>query len=102
MRMKNKYPECEKLQAVHEESQKIGQFLDWLTGERGIYFCKFYTLEELLEYDPGIDYREEDAGFIRDYTPIQSLLAEYFEIDMDKVEEERRQILEELRRANNE
>ncbi len=32
--MKNQYPECEKMMAVKDKSQVIGEFLEWLTCER--------------------------------------------------------------------
>lgn len=97
---KTKYPECEKLHAVHEESQKIGEFIEWLRYDKGIQLGKYYTVDELNEADPGMEY--QSGEFIAVYDPINKLLAEYFEIDLDKVEEERRQILEELRKANDE
>lgn len=34
------YPECERMVAVAPESQKIGEFLDWL-GQQGIHLAVF-------------------------------------------------------------
>jgi hypothetical protein len=79
------YPECEKMNAVQGDSQKIGAFLDWLQNDLGIV---------LAEYD-----NEDDELYRANYT-IEKLLARYFDIDLDKVEQERRQMLEELRQAN--
>lgn len=94
--MENKYPECEKLHAVHEESQKLGYFLDWLTGEYRVTLCKWHEAEYDRELD--IEYPE---GFYPTYEKIQDILAKYFGIDMNKVDEERVQILEELRSKHN-
>lgn len=78
------YPECEKMAAVQDKSQTIGEFLDWLGTK--------YTLAEYDEYD-------EDELFPVSIN-IQKLLAEYFEIDLDKVEEEKNDILNEMRKLN--
>lgn len=37
-----KYPECEKLKEVSEDSNKIGAFLDWLMYDKGIVLSKEY------------------------------------------------------------
>ena len=74
-------PECNKLSAVAEESQKIGKFLLWL-GDNKIELCTF------------------EDGFL-DYYPIHSsfenLLAKYFNIDLQKVEQEKQALLDWLR-----
>ena len=79
----SKYPECEKLSAVSADSNKIGAFLDWLVYDKGIYLAEYSELDELWAIN----------------TPFERLLAEYFEIDLDKVEDERRAMLEGLRNA---
>jgi len=75
--------ECDKLAAVSGDSQTIGAFLDWLQSEKG------YTLCDVDRHDR--------------FTPVsdgtQALLAEYFEIDLNKVEQERRGLLAALREA---
>lgn len=73
-------PECDKMLAIHEDSQKIGEFIEWL-GEQGMEIC--------------VDCMDGE------YTPLrktrEQLLAEYFDIDLEKVEQERRKILKSLR-----
>ncbi len=67
-------PELDRMGAITDESQKLGEFLEWLQIK--------YTLCELRndEYFPvSIN--------------INQLLAEYFEIDLVKVEVERRLVL---------
>ena len=71
-----KYPECEKLAIVSDESQTIGVFLDWLCEEMDVN----------VEYDTGLT--------------INELLAKFYDIDLNKVEEERRAILEYIRTIN--
>lgn len=80
----NKYPECEKLHAVSEKSQELGFFLDWLTSN-GIVLAKWH--DDIDQLYPA-------------HETIQNILARYFDIDMNKVDEERAQILEELRSKN--
>lgn len=77
--------ECAKLVAVSKDSQTIGTFLDWLRSGRvpRVTLCVMDDSSE--RYRPS-------------YTSIEKLLAEYFEIDLNKVEEERRAILEGIRR----
>jgi len=77
----SKYPECEKMSAVREESQAIGQFLDWLCGEKEYEICSY-----------------KDGDIL---TPIrfsiENLLAEFFDIDLKKVEKEKHAMLVALR-----
>ncbi len=76
------YPEHIKLARVKDYSQAIGEFLEWLP-------TKGYVVAEY--------FREEVSGKVQllpAYKTIQDLLAEFFEIDQKKLEEERRHMLE--------
>lgn len=74
------YPEHEKLATVKNQSQPQGELLQWI-GDRGILLCRWND--------------DIDA-----YVPIarttSSLLAEYHEIDLDRLEQEKRRMLEDL------
>ncbi|MFA5152110.1 MAG: hypothetical protein WC554_06110 [Clostridia bacterium] len=85
----SKYQETTKLVKVSPESLKLGAFLDWLQNQ-GIHLCKWEETH-CSAGDP------EDLVEIR--TPKEKLLAQYFEIDLDKVEIEKRNLLEEIRNA---
>ena len=74
------YPELEKLKEVSKTSQEIGEFLNWLP-EIGIYLCRY----------------DEEDYFYRSVVDFEKLLAEYFKIDLNKVEQEKREILEDIR-----
>jgi hypothetical protein len=76
-----KYPEHVKLRAVKDDSQKLGAFLDWLQ-EQGIAL-----------------YHDEPEPLAVCLTT-EKLLAKYFEIDLDKIETEKRAMLEEQRQLN--
>jgi hypothetical protein len=78
-------PECDKMLAVRDKSQVIGEFLDWL-GEQGITLAR-YTEDTEVKMD----------RLVPVYTSIDKILAEYFDIDLDKVEQEKRTILKALR-----
>lgn len=88
-------PECEKLAMVSDESNKIGQFLDWLSS-KGVVLC---TWEENDDEDTN-DYMPHvllPANQYRGGYGINRLLAEYYSIDLDEVERERRALLDWLR-----
>jgi hypothetical protein len=81
------YPECEKMSKVKKQSQLVGEFLDWLVNEREIV---------LSEYHEG-EGRNDEEVLMPISVKIEKLLAEFFEIDLNKVEQERRQMIEEIR-----
>lgn len=68
------FPELEKLKVIQEKSQAAGEFYHWAIHKGYIKQRMFLNLDKIL--------------------------AEFFEIDLEKIDNEKRQILEELRRAN--
>lgn len=106
-----KYPECEKLADTKQYSQKIGEFLEWLE-EKGVELATRHTHtkecvdprdQEVFEEDPDeLDDDEYLCGCHEDelllyYVGTEKLLADFFGIDLKKVEEERRAMIEDLR-----
>lgn len=103
-----KYPEHAKLKKVKEKSHACGEFLDWLQHKKKFFF---YTLHEHSEdcyvgtSNPRNVYgRERICGISTGiglvpvgYVDTTKLLAEYFEIDTEKLEQEKMALLEELR-----
>lgn len=85
----NKYPECDKVKDISDISQKIGEFIEWLK-EKNYIICK-----------KEIDEEYGTAFFHPTYLPMEETLAEFFNIDLNKLEEERRNILEEFRKKCN-
>jgi DNA integrity scanning protein DisA with diadenylate cyclase activity len=79
-----KYPESEKMKAVSEQSQICGEFLEWLISK--------YNLIRLDEY---FEQSALPIGY-SSFIGIERVLAEYFGIDMNLVEQERRVMIEEL------
>jgi hypothetical protein len=82
-------PELDKMAQFTDKSQHIGEFLDWLLGERNLMFARWPDEDEESEWS--LD------SPIPECLDINGLLAEYFGVDLVKVENERRSILEYLR-----
>jgi hypothetical protein len=79
-----KYPEHKKLNISTHKSQVIGEFLDWQRTK-----CRRLCFFDLT-YD----------GYRPVNNTIEEILAEYFEIDLVKLEQEKKLILEKLRNQN--
>lgn len=121
------YPEHEKLRSISDQSQAIGEFLEWLQGEQGVRLIKPADFEdrqicqaagcysgkrtrirrgERQEFDcPQCD----GSGFVDVIVhdrnapfrfSIPGLLAEFFGIDEGRLEAEKRAMLDALRSAN--
>lgn len=107
-----KYSEHAKLWEIKDESQAIGEFVEWLGG-KGIFLAedKECTVSEYLDRETGSsrgwDLMHADqitenpewfqSGTYRIHIPIEKLLASFFDIDQEKLEEEKREMLEEMR-----
>ncbi len=74
-------PELNRMQAIQPKSEIIGEFLDWLFYEKNLNICEMY---EGLTFQPL-------------YKSPNNWLAEYFGIDLDKVDQEQKAILQNLR-----
>jgi hypothetical protein len=80
--MTTDYPEHAKLASIPEPvRQAVGDFIGWL-DEESLTLCTFHSRHE--EFTPAWRSRE-------------SLMAAFFEIDMAKVEDEKRAMLDALR-----
>jgi len=73
------FPQLAKMQAVQEQSQSIGEFIEWL-GENGMTIC---TSEDGLR----------GTNFYPVMKSSEALLAQHFNIDLNAVERERRAVL---------
>lgn len=104
-----KTPELEKLNSIYRYHQKIGEFLEWI---REKYSAEFYSHRKSTEVSTdmfGHPYIDPGTGEERTYqaTRLMSigkktevLLAEFFELDLDRVEQERRVLLKHLRECS--
>ena len=99
------YPEHDKLAVIAERSQEIGDFLEWLDSQ-GLVVCRWHeTYVEEMD-DPDGKSFFNPSGKIRHYDPAgyrpanentEKLLAQYSEIDLDVLEQEKRTMLAKLR-----
>jgi hypothetical protein len=87
-------PELDRQLAIVEsgEPQTVQEFYDWLTMEKKWVLAR-YVPEEERRGDDGI-YGEQP---VQVYVQPGALMAEFFGIDLDKIEAERRAILDALR-----
>lgn len=85
--MKTETPELNRIIGVSEDSQRIGEFLEWLAEQEIV----------LAEWD---DNAGNDADLFQIHTTREQLLADYFEIDLVKAEKERQALLDEVRAEN--
>ena len=106
-----RYPEHEKLHQVAALSQACGEFVDWLESEKKIVFGQYHTHgPTCLGWDedrkrvnyrspgPHCEFRENEL--VPTIFNLKNALAEFFEIDQKKLEDEKLQLLEEQRQLN--
>lgn len=117
------YPEHEKLKAVAEVSQKIGEFLVDFLGSKGIHLARYDVLSDACRNckhdDPhktgrgmfswfcGVggckcdhNYRgnPDELGYIPE--TVEQLLAEFFGINQARIDAEKDEMLAKIRKAN--
>lgn len=83
MTIKNTYPEHEKLAAVSAESQVLGEFLE--SDDHPYVLAEWVTFEGYSE-----------PRLMPVQKSIQQILADYFDINLQKIESEKRQMLSAL------
>lgn len=95
------YPEHVRLHAVKKESQCLGQFLEWL-GWEGATIARYHTHTDHC-YEDGDEEGGgnlvcgyDDETLYPDHIGIEARLAAYFNIDLDKLEDEKRSMLGKL------
>jgi len=98
-----KYPEHQKLQAVHDKSQEMGSFIEWLRNTKKFVFAQWLDVEYEDE-DPftGKKSKHTNNELVPQALHIEETLAEYFGIDLKKLEQEKQTMLEEMRQINKE
>lgn len=88
---------------IRKQSQSIGEFLEWLTTTKGVTLCLDPHEHGDECYDDTTHGFPSLCGYDRYERPlfnynIERLLAEFFQIDLVKAENEKLAILEELRK----
>lgn len=95
-------PECDRLAAIADQSQQIGEFVDWLAGE-GLHVAEWVRRHECDHPTPC---RRGMHDLIEPYlVPLagstEALLARYFGIDLAKIDREKRAVLAWIREQHN-
>lgn len=98
-------PELDKMLSVKDKSQLIGEFLDWVQTGKDFRLCAIHRHNEDCygEYGKawGTQCEMSDKHFYPVYENIESVLAEFFGVDLKKAEEEKRNILKSLKHEPN-
>ena len=94
----SEYPEHDKIRALGSGNQTAGEFLDWLLQEKGYSLCE-HREEERRDLEGG-HVRVTPEGHYPIYTTTEKLLYEFFGIDFNKIEMEKRAMLQQMRDAH--
>jgi len=88
-------PELDRMMAVVDKSQSIGEFIEWMQVTKGAFFVRYHEHSSgcYTDSDKRICGFSDNSDPERINTPIEQLLAEYFHIDLVKAEQERRAVL---------
>ncbi len=94
----SEYPEHEKLKAIKPQSQAIGEFLEWLWSKKNIELAiKHQHGVSCLDEHERIRCGYSSGEYMPAFEDTRKILAEFFEIDEEKLEVEKRAMLKELR-----
>lgn len=98
MATNGKYPEHDKLEKVKDKSQACGEFLEWLLDEKRYQLSEYHThTDECYDDEGELTCRTSSERLYPAAVNTRKLLAEFFEIDEAKLEEEKVAMLAELR-----
>lgn len=95
------YPELEKMKSVRGKSQALGEFLDWLREEKSVCLAKPHRHSGSCR-DPEESFLVcgvEDGELLPFHYSMERLLAEFFGIDLRKVEAERTAIVQAINKG---
>lgn len=90
------YPEHDKLRAVAKESQRCGEFLEWLTGPQNYTLGEYHTHNDDCIEDGERVCGSSERTLYPAALNVRKLLARFFEIDEAKLENEKRAMLDSL------
>ena len=91
-------PETDKMIAVKDKSQAIGAFLEWLNNENTV-IVRYATKDDERD-EKGNQTGIHEGDYLPFHISIEKMLAKYFKIDLDKAEQEKRALLESIRKID--
>jgi hypothetical protein len=89
------YSEHEKLEAVSAMTQAAADFIEWLSDTHGIMLAENRTFEE--EWN---GHTITATRFVPTFATLKALLAQWQNIDLDRLEDEKIAMLKALRNSN--
>lgn len=96
-----KFPEHDKLSEISAQSQSCGEFLGWLRDEKSAVLYQWAEWEEEREYgwpsQKEGTYSVKIEKYVHFGYSITNLLAEFFEINLEIIEEEKCAMLAHIR-----
>lgn len=92
-----RYPEHDRLQAVKERSQTIGDFLSWIQEEQSVVLARSHKHNGNCVEDGKKMCGAENDSLVPVFCSITEWLAQYFDIDEAKLEAEKCAMLDDLR-----
>jgi hypothetical protein len=93
------YPEHEKLTAIVEQSQAVGEFLAWCAEEKG-YALAVWEPRQRRDSKGRFSHNRVEQRMHPVATPTRRLLSEFFQIDDAKIDAEKRAMLQAMCEAN--
>lgn len=95
------YPEHDRMRAISDQSQTVGEFVEWLSSDKRIRLATYPDcISDTADHVCGAGDCVKSQHLYTVDTPIEKLLAEFFDIDLDTIEAEKRAMLDSLRAAN--
>lgn len=74
-------PTLERIKSTSHLSQEQGNFIEWLKSQKGLVLCEWTEFEDAPDQ------------YLQSTISLERLLAEYWEIDLEKAEAERRALI---------
>jgi hypothetical protein len=96
-------PELDRMHKVTDESQSIGEFIEWLKGKSGFVVARWTDDERQVRCPECLETFYDESGdqyLVPTFLTTEKLLALYYDIDLDKAEAEKMLILEHIREVH--
>lgn len=94
------YPEHEKLKALQGKNDVVGDFINWLYENNWQIARRHEHMDSCGEADKSFPYMHQ-CGYVtgemfRDRRSIETIIAEFFDIDAQRLSEEKDQMVREI------
>jgi hypothetical protein len=95
-------PELDKLRKISHYSQKIGEFLEWLKRAGFVIAVRHYHTNDCRPSRPTAfgECGMRDGDLFEAAYSTRTLLGRFFKLDLDKIESEKRALLEVIKKGH--